>query len=137
MATSKDIVIQFNEIICSFLIQIIPIVGSTYYNNIQTVIRINSALPIENFLYYAIECRDKILNRDESYFTDNTLAVNSIERMEKLDEIFRLQHIYTYLDQTSKDNVWDIFQALLILGEDYIKVKYSTNYKKNWIYHDR
>ena len=77
------------------------------------------------------------MNRDESYFTDNTLAANSIERMEKLDEIFRLQHIYTMLDQTSKDNVWDIFQALLILGEDYIKVKYSTNYKKNWIYHDK
>ena len=134
---ASNIVSQFNEIIGSFLIQVVPLVGSTYYNNMQTIIKCNSALPIENFLYYAIECRDKIMNRDESYFTNKEVAINNIERVEKLDEIFRLQNIYFVLDDTSKDNVWDIFQALLILGEDYIKVKYSNNYEKNWVYHEK
>jgi hypothetical protein len=32
----------------------------------------------------------------------------------------------------SKENVWDIFQALLILGEDYIKLKYANNYERIW-----
>ena len=68
---ASNIIIQFNEILSSFLIQIVPIVGSTYYNNILTIIKCNSALPIENFLFYEIECREKIMNSDESYFVDN------------------------------------------------------------------
>lgn len=131
---ASSITNQFNEILSSFLIQIVPIVGSTYHKNIQTIIKFNSALPIENFLYYAIEYRDKILNRDESYFCDNNLAINNVEKVEKLDEIFRLQNIYINLDQVSKNNVWDIFQALLVLGEEYIKIKYGNAYQKNWVY---
>lgn len=135
---ASNVVVQFNEILSSFLIQIVPIVGSTYYNNIQKIVKYNSALPIENFLYYAIECRDKIMARDESYFLDDELIKTSIEREEKLDEIFKLKNIYSCLDETSKNNVWEIFQALLILGEDYIKIKYSNNsYEKNWIYHPK
>jgi hypothetical protein len=134
---ASNVIVQFNEILSSFLIQIVPIVGSTYYNNIQKIVKYNAALPIENFLYYAIEYRDKILARDESYLTDDKVIVSEVERVEKLDEIFKLKNIYIYLDQTSKDNVWDILQALLILGEDYIKIKYgqSQQYEKNWIYH--
>lgn len=130
---SSNIIKEFNEILCSFLIQVVPIVGSTYHNNLQTVIKINSGLPIENFLFYAIECRDKIKNRDESYFLDQTVIHNNIDREDRLDEIFKLQNIYNVLDTQSKDNVWDIFQALLILGEDYIKIKYSDKYEKTWI----
>jgi hypothetical protein len=134
---ASNVIVQFNEILSSFLIQVVPIVGSTYYNNIQKIVKYNSALPIENFLYYAIECRDKIMSRDESYFLDDELIKTSIEREEKLDEIFKLKNIYMFLDDTSKNNVWEIFQALLILGEDYIKIKYSDNYEKNWIYHPK
>ena len=130
---SRNITIQFNEILSSFLIQIVPIVGSTYYNNIQTIIKFNSALPIENFLYYAIECRDKILNRDDSYFLDQSVVQSTTVREDRLDEVFKLQDIYHILDKKSKDNVWDIFQALLILGEDYIKIKYANKYEKTWI----
>jgi hypothetical protein len=126
------IVNNFNEILLSFLIQIVPIVGSTYHNNIQTIIKFNSAVPIENFLFYAIECRDKIMNKDESYFCDNKIVIESKIRNDKLDEVFKLQNIYGRLDKESKENVWDIFQALLILGEDYIKLKYANNYERIW-----
>jgi hypothetical protein len=134
---ASNVMSQFNEILSSFLIQIVPIVGSTYHNNIQKIIKYNCALPIENFLYYAIEFRDKILTRDEAYFNDDTVIVSAIEREDKLDEVYRLKNIYSVLDQTSKDNVWDILQALLILGEDYIKIKYGQQYEKNWIYHPK
>jgi hypothetical protein len=33
-----------------------------------------------------------------------------------MNEIFKLKNIYKNLDEESKSNVWDIFQALLILG---------------------
>jgi hypothetical protein len=132
---ASNVIIQFNEILSSFLVQIVPIVGSTYYNNITKIVKYNAALPIENFLYYAVECRDKIMTRDESYFLDDKVLKTSVEREEKLDEVFKLKNIYLYLDDTSKNNVWDIFQALLILGEEYIKIKYSTgSYEKTWIY---
>lgn len=134
---ASNVMIQFNEILSSFLIQIVPIVGSTYHNNIQKIIKYNSALPIENFLYYAIEYREKILARDDAYFFDDKVIVSGIVREDKLDEVFQLKNIYIYLDQTSKDNVWDILQALLILGEDYIKIKYDQKYEKNWIYHPK
>lgn len=135
---ASNVIVQFNEILSSFLIQVVPIVGSTYYNNIQKIVKYNSALPIENFLYYAIECREKIMSKDESYFLDDELIKTSVEREEKLDEVFKLKNIYMYLDDTSKNNVWEIFQALLILGEDYIKIKYNNNsYEKNWIYHPK
>lgn len=135
---ASNVIVQFNEIVSSFLIQVVPIVGSTYYNNIQKIVKYNSALPIENFLYYAIECRDKIMSKDESYFLDDELIKTSVQREEKLDEVFKLKNIYMFLDDTSKNNVWEIFQALLILGEEYIKIKYSNNsYEKNWIYHPK
>ena len=134
---ASSVISQFNEILSSFLIQIVPIVGSTYYNNIQKIIKYNNSLPIENFLYYAIEYRDKILTRDETYICNEQVIIDGMVREDKLDEVFQLKNIYIYLDQTSKDNVWDILQALLILGEDYIKIKYGKEYEKNWIYHPK
>jgi len=126
------IVSEFNEILSSFLVQIIPIIGSSYQNNLKTIIKCNSTLPIENFLYYAIEHREDIMNKDERYFCDRKEMAKSTNRNDKLAEIFELQNIWELLDIDSKDSVWEIFQALLILGDDYIKIKYSNNYEKSW-----
>ncbi len=122
MASEK--IKQFNEILSSFLIQISPLVGSTYYQQFETIIKYNSLLPIEQFLVHALPVRDKILSRDESYFNNNSNHVDKIGGNEwVLDEILRLQNIYSQLDETSRSNVWDIFQAMLILGEEYINIK--------------
>ena len=122
MATEK--IKQFNEILSSFLIQISPLVGSTYYQQFEMIVKYNSILPIEQFLVHALPVRDKILSRDESYFTNNSNHVDKIGGNEwVLDEILRLQNIYNQLDETSRSNVWDIFQAMLILGEEYINIK--------------
>ena len=122
MASEK--IKNFNDILSSFLIQISPLVGSTYHNQFETIIKYNSILPIEQFLVHALPVREKILNRDESYFNDNTNHVNKIgDDKNILNEILRLQSIYNQLDETSRSNVWDIFQAMLILGEEYITIK--------------
>lgn len=122
MASEK--IKQFNEILSSFLIQVSPLVGSTYHQQFQTIVKYNSLLPIERFLVHALPVRDKILNRDESYFNDNTNHIEKIGDNEYvLNEILRLQNIYSQIDETSRSNVWDIFQAMLILGEEYINIK--------------
>lgn len=121
---ASDKIKQFNEILSSFLIQISPLVGSTYHNQFQTIVKYNSLLPIEQFLVHALPVRDKILNRDESYFNNNSNHIDKIGDNEYiLNEILRLQNIYNEIDETSRSNVWDIFQAMLILGEEYIIIK--------------
>ena len=122
MASEK--IKQFNEILSSFLIQVSPLVGSTYHQQFQTIVKYNSLLPVEQFLVHALPVRDKILNRDETYFNNNTNYVDKIGNNEYvLNEILRLQNIYTLIDEISRSNVWDIFQAMLILGEEYINIK--------------
>jgi hypothetical protein len=122
MASEK--IKQFNEILSSFLIQVSPLVGSTYHQQFQTIVKYNSLLPVEQFLVHALPVRDKILNRDETYFNNNTNYVDKIGNNEYvLNEILRLQNIYTQIDEISRSNVWDIFQAMLILGEEYINIK--------------
>jgi len=122
MASEK--IKQFNEILSSFLIQVSPLVGSTYHQQFQTIIKYNSILPIEQFLVHALPVRDKIMNRDESYFNDNSNHLEKIGDNEYvLNEILRLQNIYSQIDEESRSNVWDIFQAMLILGEEYINIK--------------
>jgi len=127
---SAEKIKSFNEILCSFLIQIAPLVGSTYHSRIQVIIKCNSSLPIEQFLVYALPHRDKILNRDETYFIDKTISYveEGNNKKSKLDEILRLQNIYFKLDEKSKSNVWDIFQAMLVLGEEYVNIN-QNKYK--------
>jgi hypothetical protein len=120
---SSEKIKQFNEILNSFLIQISPLVGTTYHYHFQQIAKINSILPVEQFLVHALPMREKIFNRDESYFNNNDNYTEKIGKKQSiLDEIVRLQGIYSQLDENSKSNVWDIFQALLIIGEEYLQL---------------
>ena len=125
---SKEIVKNFNLILKSFLSQISPLVGCFYIRKFDLITKFNSTLPIEKFLIHALPLRDKILNRDESYFADNSNHEDKVGDDDFIiSEILRLQNIYLKLDQISRSNLWDIFQAMLILGEDYIRLKVSKN----------
>jgi len=123
MTNTKDTILQFNNILSSFIIQLSPYVGTTYNYKFEQIIKINISLPIERFLVNALPLRDKILNRDETYFNNyenHNIEINKDELI--LNEILRLKDIYYKLDEKSKCNIWDIFQALLFLGEEYIKL---------------
>lgn len=128
--TTKDIILQFNNILSSFLIQLSPHIGTTYNNKFEQITKINVSLPITRFLVKALPLRDKIINRDESYFNNTDTELLNQTEEEILTEILRLKNIYYKLDEISKSNIWDIFQALLFLGEEYIilnKEKYIIN----------
>jgi len=121
---AKEIINQFNEILSSFLIQLIPLIGNKYSFKFEQIIKINSVLPIETFLVYALPLRQKILDKDETYFTGNIDTNQSIDSDEfSITDILQLKDIFVNLDINSKDNVWGIFNALLFVGEDYIKLK--------------
>lgn len=116
---------DFNEILSSFLIQLSPIIGSTYSVQFNKIIQYNSVMPIEQFCCHALPLRDKILNKDESYFINIEDHNNDIKNdVNSLNEILRLKDIYSKLNEDSKSNIWDIFQALLALSEDYVSKKY-------------
>lgn len=122
---TTEIIKQFNEILESFITQITPIVGSSVKTKFDLLVQVNSLLPIEKYLLYALPMRDKILNRDESYFTNNN---NHKDDQDLLEQILNIQSVYHHMDDTSKKNIWDIFQAMLFLGEEYLRVKLG---KKN------
>jgi len=114
---------SFNEILESLLVQMSPIIGTTYHKKFTMIIKLNAMLPIKEFLVQATPVRDKILTRDESYFeTDTALSTLVDVETKYINNILKLQNIYTRLDKTSRDNVWQIFQCMLILAEEWNKM---------------
>tara|TARA_B100001964_G_C14120125_1_gene547923 strand:- start:68 stop:442 length:375 start_codon:yes stop_codon:yes gene_type:complete len=113
----------FNSILESFLKQLIPIIGSSNHHYFCRVIKINSLLPIQKFAKYGLKYKKKIMEKDESYFENKDNHKDVLQdHNDKLSEILRLKDIYYNLDEESKKNVWSIFQALLILTEEYIEL---------------
>ena len=114
---------SFNEILESLLVQMSPIIGTTYHKKFMMIIKFNAMMPIKEFLVQATPVRDKILNRDESYFETDTALTTLVDVETKyIKNILKLQNIYTKLDKTSRDNVWQIFQCMLILAEEWNKM---------------
>jgi hypothetical protein len=106
-----------------FLVQVAPLVGSSYNVYFEQLIKYNSHQPIEYFLVYVLPLREQILKRDEKFFYDEDRSEKNFgDDKNKMEEIFKLRNIYSNLDSESKNNVWEIFQCLLILGEEYIKL---------------
>ena len=142
---------DFNVILSSFLVQVSPRIGTTYNHHFNKVIEYNAALPIEQFLVYALPYREHILTRNEIYFdqksqTNNDDIVSTVSsqineygnvinvssaNMNVLDEILRLKSIYYSLDDNSKTNLWDILQAMLQLSEEYFRIKGADYFLKN------
>ena len=122
MATEK--IKEFNNIVSSLINQLSDNIGIAYIKKFDDIIKYNSLLPIEQFLIHALPIRDKIINRDVSYFSNET-NFSDITNDDKdiIDEILNLKNIYYKLDENSKSNIWDFFQAMLILAEEYLKIK--------------
>ena len=122
MIMTSKIIKEFNEIMEYFLIQVTPIIGNKYHFRFKQIIQTNSVLPLEQFLIHILPYRDRVKNKDQTLFTDDNL-INKIDEDDILANVFTLQNEYNNLSEVSKDNIWDFLQAMLILGEDYIKIK--------------
>jgi hypothetical protein len=117
-----DNVKQFNNLVTSLLNQLSNVIGISYLTKFEMLVKSNALLPIEQFAINAIPVSDKILNKDESYFIDE---VNQLDTSDSYNiiEILNLKNIYFDLDNQSKSNIWDYFQAMLILSQEYVEAK--------------
>jgi hypothetical protein len=130
METRVDKIKTFNMIIEDFLKQTTPIVGTTYYFYFNKLIKANATLPINYASSHLLKYKDKILNKDVSYFSDKNNYSTQLNELESqydnndiMFEILRLKEIYYKLNESSRDNVWDILQALLQLTIEYNEFK--------------
>ena len=125
MSMSKvEIIKNFNLILGDFLQQVSIVVGTSYHHYFTQLIKVNCVEPINIFSYY-VHNSDKPLveyieTRNEEYFKNTDNHKDSINNSNTaLFEIIKLQGIYSKLDKKSKDNLWDILQALLQLSKEY------------------
>jgi hypothetical protein len=129
---STEIIKSFNTIIESFLLQTSELVGTTYYSYFKKIIKVNSLIAIDSAISYLLPFKDKIFDKDETYFTNennymdkvNDSGINKKFTSDKiLSEIFRLKDIYYKLNEESRENVWSILQALVQLTLEYCQIK--------------
>ncbi len=111
---------EFNNILETFLSQLSPLVGSSYHHYFKKLIRVNAILPIKEFSTNVLPYKRKIMEQDESYFSDTQNHQDKIQGDEAtLNEILRLKDIYYKLNNDSRKEVWAYFQALTVLSEEY------------------
>ena len=119
--TKVEKIKSFNEILETFLTQLSPIIGTTYQFYFKKLVKVNSLLPIQQFLAEVLPFKNKIMTKDESYFLE--IETNAEEKIagdeQVLTEILRLKDIYAGLDSNSQQEVWNYFQALIVLSEEY------------------
>ena len=114
---------DFNNIMETFLNQLSPYIGTSYYHYYTKLIKVNAVLPIQQFIQYVLPYKKKIFEKDESYFNENDNHKEKINGNEDtLTEILRLQTIYYKLDKESQNELWNYMQALTILSEEYLKL---------------
>ena len=114
----------FNSILEDLLKQLEPKIGSTYHTYFVKYIKYNYVYPIQQFLFYALPMKEKILNKDETYFTNTNNHTDHFKGYDEgLDEILRLKGIWEDLDEQSKESLWDITQALLVIALEYAELK--------------
>lgn len=117
---------KFNSIISNLLDQVSPLIGKRYSDYFNKLIRINSILPVQNFIIHAIPHEKKIKERDPDYFLNESVYKKAVHKKwgEKADwylnEILNLKEIYLNVDDSSKENLWDIVTALLLLSKKYM-----------------
>jgi hypothetical protein len=129
MENISDKIKGFNQIMESFLVQSSPIVGTSYHFFFLKITKVNATLPITNASKYLIKHRDQIFRKDESYFSCETNLVNDLcdandkSIDESLKQITMFKEIYFKLDESSRENLWSILQALVQLTIEYCDLK--------------
>jgi hypothetical protein len=110
---------DFNQLLECLIQQVTPMTGNNYHFLFTKLIKINALLPIQTFHEYAHSWKKQIEKRDETFFLDENTAKSVAKDGEDLSEVFKLTGIWKTLDDDSKNNLWEIFNGLLILSEQY------------------
>lgn len=108
----NNIINQFNEISIDFLSQTSPLVGYSYLYKFKLMTRFNSIFAIDLFIQRVLPFKNKIVERDETFFLNKNID------NDYMDDVIGIKQIYHTLDIQSKENIWDIILALVYLSEE-------------------
>lgn len=111
--SKKEQVLMFNDILINLLEQLEPLTGSNYSFKLKQLTRFNKIMPIEKFSEYCLQYKDYIFSKNPEYFLKKEYDEDY------LNDVINLKSIYHKLDIKSRDNIWDILQALTLLSEQY------------------
>ena len=122
----NNIIKEFNEISIDFLTQTSSLVGLSYLYKFKLMTRFNSIFAIDLFIQRVLPFKNKIIERDETFF------INKNADDDYMDDVIGIKQIYHTLDRQSKENIWEIVLALVYLAEErYINMEH---YNKTFMY---
>ncbi len=122
-----NIIKQFNNIVEDLLNQTTYLIGSKYLYNFKILIQFNSVLPIDKFTSTMLPYKKYIMNKDEKFFMSSEIEFAGYNNIGYSD-IIDLKQIFTNINEESKENIWEILQALIMLCEDRSKYKSTSRY---------
>ena len=71
---------KFNSIFLDLLNQVSPLIGTRYLIGFKRLIKINSIMPIQNFVLHAIPHENKINERNPEYFMNENIYKSEVEK---------------------------------------------------------
>lgn len=125
---SKEIIKKFNDISMKLLTDMSSIIGSSYKTKYKIMSKVNSTFFIKKFNLTVVKFKNYIKKRDSEYFYNKSIIIDELDNGEYndedrqfyIDEYEYLSNIYQSIDDNSKENFWDILNALVYLCEKYI-----------------
>lgn len=120
---AAQIVKDFNSLLEALIQQIAPLTGNSYHFLFKNLIKANALLPIQTFNQFALEWKTHIETKDESFFLKEEIVKSTTDDTNVLQQIFQLQGVWKNLDNNSKENLWEMLGALLMLGENYQQLR--------------
>ena len=118
----SHIIKEFNTIAEDLLRQTTCFLGTTYLSKFKTVIIFNSSVPINKYISGFLPYKTYIMNKDTEFFMNTDVSNNKY-----YNDMIDLKGIFSTIDDESKDNIWEILQALLILAETYYNNRNNKN----------
>ena len=121
---TKTIIINFNKIIENLLEQTQELLDESYLFYFKKIVKINCLKPLETFYKYGYPHKQYIKEKNPKYFlSDDNLKKNLDNNYDEyFTEIIKLKEIYINVDNDSKENLWKILNALVILTDRYIEI---------------
>jgi hypothetical protein len=117
----NNIVKEFNKISVDFLEQTSQIAGKSYLCKFKFITGINNMYAIDRFIKNVLPYKDFINARDEEFFLNKNVD------SEFSEDIAWIKQAYFTLDDESKENIWNIVTALVLLAEERLKLTNKSN----------
>lgn len=119
MTEKENKIKDFNDVLLGFLKELTPLMGDICLKRFKLVTALSKKQPIKSFIQYVVPLQEKIINQDDTYFTDYIQSDDDNE----ISRFLHLNGLYSTLNQQSKDTVWQYLRLLLAITIEYLQLK--------------